>query len=594
MVPLQILQKIVRNYCMINSMIFFTLSCTSQRVRVMESKLDRSRDSFIAKGTKGMIAAAHPLASKAGLRALKMGGNAIDAMVAASFVVSVVRPQSTGIGGGGFMLYYNHSKRKTEVYDFRERAPLAASKDMYLDPQSKEVLDFEYKGTKIPKASLNGHLSVAVPGLVAGLLDAHDAYGILPLKELMIDAINIAKNGFKVYPSLSRAIKFRAKILQHFEGSRSLFMPKGKALEAGDILVQSDLAQTLNLIAQHGKDGFYKGEVAKKIIEEMKHGGIISQKDLDSYQVKKRKPLVGTYRNHRIVSMPPPSSGGAHIIQILNILSHDNMAQWQHDDPRRLHLLAEAMRRSYADRAKYLGDPDFVEVPIHGLTSLQYATKLRKTINSQKASSSKDISHGNPLPFESNSTTHISVVDQWGNAVSTTQTINFAFGSGVIARGTGIVLNDEMDDFSIKTGSPNAFGLVGGKANAVAAKKTMLSSMSPTLVFDHLGKLKLILGSPGGSRIITATLQTILNTIDHKMPLKDAVHSFRIHNQWLPDEIRIERNGLLPKTKLTLESMGHQIKSYSFNIGDVQAIAKENNQWVGVSDTRSDGVPMGY
>ena len=571
------------------------LACTNTgKQHLFKTELKRSRDSFVAKAQKGMIATAHPLASRAGLKMLAAGGNAIDAVTAASFVISVVRPQSTGIGGGGFMLYFDKKSSQTRVYDFRERAPLKASKDMYLDKKTFEPLDYIYKGVRIPRSSVNGHMSVGVPGLVAGLVETHKTYGKLPLAKVVQPAIKIAEEGFEVYPSLASAIKFRQKVLQNFPASREIFIPNGKALTVGDMLVQKDLAKTLKAIANKGKAGFYEGEIGNLLLKELGHGGIITKEDFEAYKVKERLPVEGSYRGHKIVSMPPPSSGGVHIIQILNILAQDPLPSLEPQSPQRLHLLAEAMRRAYADRATYLGDPEFTQVPIKGLISPEYGRTLRASIQAKLASPSKSVSAGNPLPFESSSTTHISVVDSEGNAVSTTQTINYAFGSCVVAKGTGVVLNNEMDDFSIKPGVPNSYGLIGGKANAVAAKKTMLSSMSPTLVFDPDNKLKLVVGSPGGSRIITATLQTILNTIDHKMSLADAVHTYRIHHQWLPDEIRIEKGGMTEDTKAELESYGHVIKEHRGSIGDVQAIAWEGANWVGVSDTRSDGVPMGF
>lgn len=575
--------------------LLMAMSCTTtDGPRLFKTELKRSRESFSAKAQNGMISTAHPLASKAGLEMMAAGGNAIDAATAASFVISVVRPQSTGIGGGGFMLYFDKKASETKVYDFRERAPLKASRDMYLDDKTLEPLDYIYKGVRIPRASVNGHMSVGVPGLIAGLVDTHKAHGKLPLAQVVQPAIKIAEEGFEVYPSLASAIRFRQKVLQNFPASREIFLPNNKALTVGDLLVQKDLAKTLRAIAEKGKAGFYEGEVGKLLLDELSDGGIITKEDFDAYEVKERKPVEGTYRGHKVVSMPPPSSGGVHIIQILNILSSDPIPQLGAQSPERLHLLAEAMRRAYADRATYLGDPEFTEVPIAGLTSPEYGKSLRSSIQAKLASPSKSISAGNPLPYESSSTTHISVVDSEGNAVSTTQTINYSFGSCVVAKGTGVVLNNEMDDFSIKPGEPNSYGLIGGKANAVAAKKTMLSSMSPTLVFDPNNELKLVVGSPGGSRIITATLQTILNTIDHKMSLADAVHAYRIHHQWFPDEIRIEKGGLEQSVKEELESYGHTIKEHSWSIGDVQAIAREGDNWVGVSDTRSDGVPMGY
>ena len=321
--------------------------------------------------------------------------------------------------------------------------------------------------------------------------------------------------------------------------------------------------------------------------------GLVSFEDLKQYQVKMRQPVTGHYRGYQVISMPPPSSGGTHIVQILNILKGFDYGAMGSQTTQSIHLLAEAMRRAYADRAKYLGDPDFVSVPIKGLTSPKYAASLAKTIDLRRATPSSSIKAGDPNPYESPSTTHLSVVDRWGNAVTSTQTINYTFGSCVVAEGTGIILNNEMDDFSKKPGVPNAFGLLGSEANAIAARKTMLSSMSPTLVFNDQGHLQLVVGSPGGPRIITATLQTILNVIDHKMPLPLAVHANRIHHQWYPDELRMEPGGLAPQVVNQLKAMGHKVVVKE-GIGDVQAIGRVPGGWIGVSDTRSEGYPMGY
>ncbi len=552
----------------------------------------RSRESYIARGNQAMVATAHPLASAAGRDTLKRGGNAIDAAVAASFVISVVRPQSTGIGGGGFLLAYNAKTKKTEVFDFRERAPDTATKTMYLDAKG-EPTDFNYDGKVVPNSSVNGHLAVGVPGLVKGLVELHSKLGKLPLAEVMKPAIAAAEGGFTVYQGLADAIAERYDVLKVFPGSAKLFLPAGKALKVGDRLVQRDLAWTLKQIAAKGAKGFYQGEVANRLVAEMRRGhGLITHKDLDRYTVKMRKPVWGVYRGYRIESMPPPSSGGAHILEILNILSGYDYGSMAFGSVPSVHLLTEAMRRAFADRAEYLGDPDFVKIPLKGLLSMKYAAALRQAIDLQHATPSANVKAGRPMDYESPSTSHLSVVDQDGNAVSTTQTVNYSFGSCVVADGTGVVLNDEMDDFAKKPGVPNAFGLVGNDANAVAARKTMLSSMSPTLVFGPDGGLRLVLGSPGGPRIISATLETIINVIDHKMTLPDAVHATRIHHQWLPDELRAETGGLTQEVRDELTRLGHHVVEKGA-IGDVQAIGIEGHTLTGVSDTRAEGMPLG-
>lgn len=556
----------------------------------------RARQDYIASGCGGMIASAHPEASRIGAEILQEGGNAIDAMVAASFAISVLRPQSTGIGGGGFMLLYR-PKHSVIAYDFRERAPSRATRDMFID-EAGHLKKYYYQGHLIPDASVNGPLAVGTPGLVAGLLKAHAEHGTMPLERLIRPAIKLAQEGFLVYADLAEAIKERQNILGIFEDSRRLFLPNNVALKVGQTLKQSDLAWTLEQIAKRGAQGFYEGAVADKILAEIARGhGILSREDLKNYQVKMREPLRGTYRGYRIVSMSPPSSGGVHVIEMLNMLSNFDIKSMGRFSTQTWHLLAEVMKRAFADRAQYLGDPDFTAIPTQMLLSKNHATSWVNGISLKQATKAKDLVKSNKAaPGESPTTTHISVVDGNGVAISTTQTINYSFGSGVVARGTGIVLNDEMDDFAIKPDTPNVYGLVGTDANAIAANKTMLSSMSPTMVFKPDGELLLVLGSPGGPKIINATWQTIVNVIDFGMSLPDAVHSSRIHHQWIPDIISFEPNLFSDKQKRELEKMGHELKEVK-SIGDVQAIqiSKKNGRQtlLGVSDTRSSGQPKG-
>jgi gamma-glutamyltranspeptidase/glutathione hydrolase len=556
---------------------------------------DAKRSDYIAEAPHVMVAAAHHLASAAGAAVMQAGGNAIDAAVATSFVISVVRPHSTGLGGGGFLLYFDKKSGKVLAFDFRERAPIKATRDMYLDAKG-EPLAFEYNGVKIPEASVNGHLSIGTPGLVAGLLELHKRYGKLPLKEVMAPAIRIAKEGFPVYGGIAKALQDRREVMKNFEGTTKIFFKGGKPLVVGDLLVQTDLAETLRLVSEKGVDGFYKGRVAEQILAEIKRGkGILSREDLESYKAREVTPIHGTYRGHDLYSMPPPSSGGVHIIQMLNMLATYDLKKLGFHSADHLHLLAEVMRRAFADRAKYLGDPEFVKVPVQGLIDLKYAAQRRDSIDMKKASVSKHLGAGDPRAYESPSTTHLSVVDAEGNAVSSTQTINYSFGSGVVAEGTGVVLNDEMDDFSIKPGTPNVYGLVGSEANAIAARKTMLSSMTPTIVLSGGAKpeVELVVGSPGGPKIINATFQTISNVIDFSMPLSDAAHALRIHHQWLPDVLSYEA-GVAPNSVLsTLQTRGHLLKPSS-PIGDVQAISRIPKGWQGVSDTRSEGHPQGW
>ena len=583
-------------HLIISLSILLSWSCTtSQQLspeEIYKDGVDETRPSRTAVSDEGMVVAAHHLASEAGRDILDQGGNAVDAAIAVSFVISVVRPQSTGIGGGGFLLYYDKGKGETKAYDFRETAPGAATTDMYLDRDGKPA-DFLYKGKMLRNASVNGHLAVGTPGLIRGLWDAHQAHGKLPWKDLVQHAIKTARDGFPVYPSLARALKRRKGVMTVFPASAKIFYPKGEALEEGEMLVQTDLSKTLEAIAEEGVKVFYEGWIAEKIVAEMESGGgIMTAQDLKEYETKIRQPVEGSYHGLKILSMPPPSSGGVHIAQILNILEGYDLKKLQFQSTAYINLLAEAMRLAYADRALHLGDPDFHKVPVAGLTSKAYATELRKLIVPGSAGNSEKINPGNPTPYESPSTTHFSIVDKDGNAVSSTQTINISFGSGVVADGTGIVLNDEMDDFSKKAATPNAFGLIGYEANKVVAKKRMLSSMSPTLVFEN-DELSAVVGSPGGSRIITATLQTILNRFQFKMSPQDAVHASRVHHQWKPDRLFYEKESLNPEIIADLKQMGYKMKSTSYPVGDVQAIFKEGSQWIGVSDIRSEGRPVG-
>lgn len=567
--------------------VFFTLvSCVSSPLS-QESRLKS------VEAKHGVVSAAHPLASEAGVRILEEGGNAIDAALAASFAISVLRPQSSGLGGGGFALLYRKSEGKVHAFDFRERAPRKSTEKLFQNKDGS-LKDFFYRKKKVGPASVDGHLAVGVPGLIAGLLDMHKKYGTLSLQKIMEPAIELAEKGFPVYKILKDSIEDRESVLRSFEHSRRIFLPNGKVPEVGDLLVQKELANSLKMIAAQGANVFYRGHIARSIVQEMKEaGGLITERDLNEYKVVERAPVEGEYRDYKIVGMPPPSSGGVHIIQILNMLSKDDVGALKHNSVEYVHLLAESMRRAFADRSEYLGDPDFVKVPVKGLLSKDYAMKLRKSIDGEHASLSKNLKAGDPSRYESPSTTHISVVDSWGNAVSSTQTVNGLFGSGVTVE--GIVLNNEMDDFAARPGTPNIFGLVTNKANAVAPGKTMLSSMSPTLVFDERGNLKWILGSPGGPRIITATLQTLINVIDFKMPLPEAVQAPRVHHQWLPDELSMEKDALSEDVVKALEAKGHKLVVPTWVVGDVQAIGKlENANWIGVSDKRSDGHPKGF
>lgn len=549
---------------------------------------------FVATGRQGMVVTAGEQASEAGIAMLQQGGTAVDAAVASSFAISVTRPQSTGIGGGGFFLLYLAKKKETIAVDFRERAPLAATRDMF-------VRD----GKAVPELSRNGPLAVAVPGTIAGLVEIQKKYGTMPLAKVMAPSIRLADKGFPVYPQLAEAIQYRAKLLGDSPATRAIYFRDGRPLGEGELLVQKDLAKMLRAITRDGKSAFYKGTIAKAIIDEMKaRGGLITQKDLDGYRVIYRPPVTGTFRGTQVHAMPPPSSGGVLITQMLNVLSGFPLQEIGFHTPKGIHLLTETLRLAFRDRAQYLGDPDFAEVPVTMLASEKYAAEQRAKIDQAKATPSNAVPATPAGKSESTSTTHLSVVDKHGNAVATTQTVNLYFGSGVMVPDTGILLNDEMDDFSAQPMNPNAFGLVGvTDANTIAPRKTPLSSMSPTIVTKN-GKVILITGSPGGSRIISSTLQVLLNTLAYDMPLPEAMFAPRIHHQWFPDELQLEvQKGEQPEGLVAaLQKMGHTVKPVEASsdgrhlFGNVQAIHVDLDSGVitGVSDPRGEGRPRGF
>ena len=532
----------------------------------------------------GMVATQEALASDIGLKILKDGGNAVDAAVAVGFALAVTLPRAGNIGGGGFMMVYDAKQGKTVALDYREKAPSSASRDMYLDKDGNAVSDLsQYHG-----------LAVGVPGTVAGLLKALEDHGTMSRGQVMAPAIGLAENGIEVTAGLSESLTALSDRMQKWPSTKKIFFkPDGSAYQPGERLKQPELARSLKLIAAKGADGFYKGETARKLVKAVNEaGGSMSLKDLENYEAIAREPVKGNYRGYEIVSMPPPSSGGIHIVQILNILEGYPLKDYGQNSAQTIHLMAEAMQLAYADRAEYLGDSDFIDVPASGLTSQAYADKLRSLINPNKATPAATIKANNPLPYESDQTTHFSIVDKDGNAVANTYTLNFSYGTGLVAEGTGILLNNEMDDFSAKPGVPNGYGLLGGEANAVAANKRPLSSMSPTLVFKD-SKPYIVTGSPGGSRIITTVTQIISNVIDHDMNIAEATHAPRIHDQWLPDEIRVEK-ALNIDTVKKLESMGHTISPKSA-MGSTQSIMMTPNGVYGSSDPRIvDAAVVGY
>ena len=532
----------------------------------------------------GMVASQNDTASKIGADVLAAGGNAVDAAVAVGFALAVTLPRAGNIGGGGFMLVYDAAADETVAIDYREMAPIAATRDMFLDAE----------GNADPDLSRHSHKSAGVPGTVAGLYLAHRKYGRLPWKRLVQPAADLARNGFRVSNDLARKLEqSRARMCRFAAACRYYFRPGGEPYVAGERLVLADLADTLQAIADGGADVFYRGAVADKIVAEMESGGgLIDAASLAAYRAVIRKPLRGNYRGFDIATMPPPSSGGVHLLQMLNILEHFPVAEMGAGSADEVHLLAETMRLAYADRSKHLGDADFYPVPVEWLTSKKYGAELAATIDMHKARPSSDVAPGVAPRAESMDTTHFSVVDVDGNVVSNTYTLNLSYGSGIAVDGAGFLLNDEMDDFVSKPGVPNAYGLLGADANAIEAGKRPLSSMTPTIVFKD-GKPWLATGSPGGSRIITTVLQVIMNMIDHDMNVAAASNAPRIHHQWLPDQLRVEV-GLSPDTVSLLSAKGHTVVVMDA-MGSTQSVMRTDAGFFGASDPRRpDALTLGY
>nr|WP_313062240.1 gamma-glutamyltransferase [Moraxella sp. CTOTU49097] len=548
------------------------------------NRYDSSNDIFHpVYGKNGMVASEQGLATQVGLDILKQGGNAIDAAVAVGFALAVVLPNAGNIGGGGFMVLHDDKTGKDVAIDFREIAPAKASRDMYLDNQ----------GNVIDGKSLFTHDASGVPGTVAGMEYALKKWGTMPLSKVLEPAIKLADKGFIVSDVMAQTLKEEKSTLGKWSASKAIFFKNGEPLKSGDLLVQKDLAKSLRLIAKQGAKAFYQGEIATKIAKEMQsQGGTMTLEDLKAYKVVERQPIIGDYRGYKVVTMPPPSSGGVHLIEILNMLEHYPIKEDGVNSAKNIHHMAESMKLAYADRSEYLGDPDFVKIPVTGLTSKAYANERVKTIDDNKARLSSNIKPGKPQPYESDQTTHFSVMDKAGNAVAVTYTLNLNFGSGIVVEGTGILLNNEMDDFSVKPGVPNAFGLVGGTANAIEAKKRPLSSMTPTIVMKN-NKPWLVTGSPGGARIITTVLQSVVNTIDHEMNPAEAIITPRVHHQWLPDELRVEE-GISPDTIKLLQDKGHKVVTKA-PMGCIQIIQADDSGFYGYSDPRNpDGKTLGF
>jgi gamma-glutamyltranspeptidase/glutathione hydrolase len=533
----------------------------------------------------GMVASQERYATEAGLAVLKEGGNAVDAAVTVGFTLAVTLPEAGNIGGGGFMLVHMAKDNQTLAIDYREKAPKAATRNMFLNANGEVDL----------KKSRFSYLAVGVPGTVAGLTMALEKYGTISLERALKPAIDLAEKGFPVSEGLHNSLIATKAQMQASPASMAIFYkPGGVAYEVGEMLVQKDLAKSLRLIAKDGAKAFYQGAIASAIVADMQaNGGLITKEDLAAYQPVMRKPIRGTYRGYEIASMPLPSSGGVHLVQMLNVLEGFPVRELGHNTAQTIHLMAESMKLAYADRSKFLGDSDFVPVPVAGLTSKSYANDLRRKININRATQSLEIAPGNPNKFsESTNTTHYSVMDKYGNAVANTYTLNLAYGTSLTAAGTGILLNNEMDDFSAKPGVPNAFGLVGGEFNAIEPEKRMLSSMTPTIVMKD-GKPYLVTGSPGGSQIITSVLQVIMNVIDHNMNITAATNAIRVHHQWLPDELRVEQ-GLNGDTRRLLTEKGHKI-AVKDAMGSTQSIMRVGNSFQGASDPRRLGaLTLGY
>ncbi len=558
---------------------FVLVSCQSNPI-ILTANERADHQSAEAVGSKYAVATQGIYATKAAKDIFAIGGNAIDAAIAASFVLAVERPHSTGIGGGGFMLFREAKSKKIYAIDFRERAPIKAYEKMFLGPDQNAI----------PTLSINGVLASAVPGLVAGLLEIHGKFGLLKREIILQPAIDLAEKGFPIYPSLANALLQKEEVLSRDPEASKIFLDQNKkALTLGHILIQKDLAQTLRVIAQKGKAGFYQGEVAKEYVSLFKkQKGLITEDDLHSYEVKWRAPLVGSYKGNTIFSMPPPSSGGIHVIQFLNMLESDNLSQLGFLETKSIHLETQALQSAFADRARYLGDPDFTKVPVDELISKDYAKKRRSEFDLEKARKSSNVKAGSIPGYEHTETTHLSIMDSEGNVVSTTQTINGYMGASVVVPHTGIVLNNEMDDFAAKVGASNLFGAISsGSANAIVPKKTPLSSMTPTIVVNGDQPI-MSLGAPGGTRIISCVAQTILNYLELKLPLYKSIASIRIHHQWFPDQLDIDPPGPRSEVIKDLKKMGHnvQLKPVPCN---VMAVTRENNFFHAVSDPRDIG-----
>ncbi|HEV2799162.1 MAG TPA: gamma-glutamyltransferase [Pyrinomonadaceae bacterium] len=539
---------------------------------------------------RGMVASTNKLASEVGVDILKRGGNAVDAAIAVAFALAVTYPAAGNLGGGGFMMIRLRDGRTTAI-DYREMAPQAATRDIYLDKQGNLI--------KGEGSSTIGYRAAGVPGTVAGMEMALRKYGSgrLTWAQLAEPARRLAAEGFTVSHQFARGLRASDDLLGRYADSKRIFLNNGRYFKEGDTIRQPELAATFARLQRGGAREFYEGETARLIAEDMRRNkGLMTLDDLRGYVAKERTPIRTTYRGHEVISMPPPSSGGAVLIEMLNILEGYDLRSMNWASSEKYHLVTEAMRRAFADRAEYMGDADFVNVPVAGLIDKKYAERQRASINMERASTSAEVRAGRPAGYESEETTHFTVVDAQGNAVSNTYTLNLGFGSGVTAKGTGVLLNNEMDDFAAKPGTPNAFGLIQGERNAVAPRKRPLSAMTPTFVLRKDGTLWFTIGTPGGPTIINTVLQAIINIVDHDMDIQQAIDAPRIHHQWLPDEIVHEPYGLSADTQRALASRGHKLAARPRYMGDAHGIMIEEKTGMrlGASDSRNEGAAVGY
>jgi gamma-glutamyltranspeptidase/glutathione hydrolase len=564
------------------------IACSFLNASFVHSAKSTAREPVRAK--HGIVASTNEVASRVGVDVLKRGGNAVDAAIAVAFALQVTHPAAGNLCGGGFMMIRLHNGKTTAI-DYREMAPAAAHRDMYVDKDGKLI---EGEG-----GSLVGYRAAGVPGTVRGMELALKNYGSgkFTWTQLIEPARRLATNGFEVTYDLARSLKGNDEYLSKYPETKRIYLRSGNFYKEGEIFRQPELGATFARLQRGGPNEFYEGQTARLIVEDMKrHNGLMTLEDLRGYVAKERAPLRGTYRGYEVISMPPPSSGGAVLIEMLNILEGYDLKNTDANSSDRYHLMAEAMRRAFADRAEYMGDSDFVKVPVAGLIEKTYAAKLRSTINTERASTSAEVRAGRPAGYESDETTHFTVVDAEGNVVANTYTLNNSYGSAAVAKGTGLLLNDEMDDFAAKPGTPNMYGLIQGERNAVAARKRPLSAMTPTIVLRKDGSFWFTVGSPGGPTIINTVFCIITNVIDFDMNIQQAIDAPRIHHQWLPDELVGEPYGLSGDTQRALTARGHTLGKLRY-LGDAEGIMIEENTGIRLGATdprRSDGAAIGY